>query len=100
MKNQILSQLACMLYFISALNPLYAQLVAEKVKDVKQPLILKTNEKTLRIIVDEKEQRAPWVINPSIRPDIFQTSAKKVTFRSRIDSISFDIPQNSCYDFS
>lgn len=99
MKNQILSKLACMLYFISALNPLCAQLVAEKVKDVRQPLILKTNEKTLRIIVDEKEQRSPWVINPSIRPDIFQTSAKKVTFRSPIDSISFDITQNSCYDF-
>lgn len=99
MKNQILSKLAFTLYFISILNPLYAQLVTDKVKNVNQPSILKTNEKTLRIIVDGKEQTSPWVIDPSIRPDVFQTSAKKVMFRSRIDSISFDITKNSCYDF-
>lgn len=99
MKNQILSKLVFTLYFISMFNPLYAQLVADKVKNVKQPSILKTNEKTLRIIVDGKEQTSPWVVDPSIRPDVFQTSAKKVMFRSGIDSISFDITKNSCYDF-
>lgn len=99
MKNQILSKLAFTLCFISVFNPLYAQLVADKVKGVKQPSVLKTNGKTLRIIVDGKEQTSPWVIDPSVRPDIFQTSAKKVMFRSDIDSISFDIAKNSYYDF-
>ncbi|WP_455593116.1 S41 family peptidase [Bacteroides sp.] len=94
MKNQIISKLAFTLYFIGVLNSsLYAQ------ENIKQPLALKANGKILRIIVDGKEQKAPWVINPSLCPDVFQTSAKKVMFRSPIDSISFDITPNRCYDF-
>lgn len=86
-------------YFASTFSPLYAQLVTDKTRDTGPLLVLKTNEKALQVIVDVKAQRAPWVINPSIRPDVFQTSGKKVMFRSRIDSITFDIAPEGCYDF-
>lgn len=95
----LLFKLAFTFYFASALNPLCAQLVTDRTKDAKPLSVLKTNDKVLRITVDGKVQRAPWMINPSIRPDIFQTSGKKVMFESRIDSITFDIDKGGCYDF-
>lgn len=99
MKNRILIKLVVMSYFIGVLNPLYAQVATDKIKDTKQISVLKTNEKILQIVVDGKTQKVPWVVDPSVRPDVFQTSGKRVMFRSRIDSISFDITPNSSYDF-
>ncbi|RZT96270.1 transglutaminase superfamily protein [Ancylomarina subtilis] len=40
-----------------------------------------------------------WRIAPDANPDIYTTSAKKVTFYTDIDSISFDIEPNQQYDF-
>lgn len=95
----LLFRLALTFYLASTLNPLYAQLVTDKTKDTKQLPVLRTNEKTLRVIVDGKEQKNVWVINPTIRPDILKTSGKKVMFRSTIDSITFDIAKGEHYDF-
>jgi hypothetical protein len=41
-----------------------------------------------------------WTIVPEAKPDEFKTSAKKVTFYTNLDSISFDIKRNGVYDFN
>ena len=64
-----------------ATSPLAAQGVGEKAKKVEQMQVLKTDGKVLRITVDGKEQQIPWVINPSLRPDVFETSGEEVVFR-------------------
>lgn len=97
--NAFRFKLVLIFYLAGTFNTLYAQCVTDKTKDAEQVLVLKTNEKALRIIVDGKEQRTPWVIDSSIRPDIFQTSGKKVMFRSSVDSLTFDIAKEGCYDF-
>lgn len=82
-----------------AISPLAAQGVGEKAKKVEQMQVLKTDGKVLRITVDGKEQQIPWVINPSLRPDVFETSGEEVVFRSKIDTIRFNVAKEGCYDF-
>ena len=82
-----------------ATSPLAAQGVGEKAKKVEQMQVLKTDGKVLRITVDGKEQQIPWVINPSLRPDVFETSGEEVVFRSKIDTIRFNVAKEGCYDF-
>ncbi len=80
---------------ISALS---AQNIKDKVVNKQLP-VLKTNGKELHIITDGQQQPAAWLIDLSAHPDIFKTSAQKVTFRSSIDSITFDIQKMGIYDF-
>jgi hypothetical protein len=40
-----------------------------------------------------------WRIMPDIRPDIYITSSKKVTFYTDMDSISFEVKPNRNYNF-
>lgn len=82
-----------------ATSPLAAQGVGEKAKKVEQMQVLKTDGKVLRITVDGKEQQIPWVINPSLRPDVFETSGEEVVFRSKIDTIRFNVAKEGCYEF-
>lgn len=70
-----------------------------KAKKVEQMQVLKTDGKVLRITVDGKEQQIPWVINPSLRPDVFETSGEEVVFRSKIDTIRFNVAKEGCYEF-
>ena len=77
-----------------ATSPLAAQGVGEKAKKVEQMQVLKTDGKVLRITVDGKEQQIPWVINPSLRPDVFETSGEEVVFRSKIDTIRFNVAKD------
>ncbi|PKP19602.1 MAG: hypothetical protein CVU05_10965 [Bacteroidetes bacterium HGW-Bacteroidetes-21] len=49
--------------------------------------------------VDNDLLRNAWTIVPETNPDVYSTSAKKVTFYTDIDSISFDISPKQQYDF-
>jgi len=40
-----------------------------------------------------------WLIEPAVKPDVFTTQSKKVTFITDLDSIHFDIESNKTYDF-
>lgn len=80
------------------INVLSAQNIKDEVVNKQLP-VLKTNGNELHIIADGKQQPGAWLIDPSVHPDIFNTSAKKVTFRSNIDSITFDIHKMGVYDF-
>lgn len=44
-------------------------------------------------------KKGNWTIVPEAKPDVYTTSASKVTFYTDIDSISFDVQRNQQYDF-
>lgn len=61
--------------------------------------IIKATSKQVGIKEDNHLRKNAWVIAPETNPDVFSTSAKKVTFYTDIDSISFNINPEKHYDF-
>ena len=63
--------------------------------------IIETNEKALPIFEDGAKKPAGWwIINPKVRPDVYETSAKKVMFlNEKRDTLAFDIERGGVYDF-
>ena len=61
--------------------------------------IIKASSTEVTIKADNNIMKDAWRIAPEANPDVFTTSAKKVTFYTDIDSISFDISPNEQYDF-
>jgi len=61
--------------------------------------IIKANSSHVDIKDDNNLRKNAWRIVPEANPDVYKTSAKKVTFYTDIDSISFDISPNNQYDF-
>ena len=61
--------------------------------------IIKANSTHVDIRDGNTLQKGYWKINPELNPDIYTTSAKKVTFYTDIDSISFDVEPDHHYDF-
>lgn len=65
----------------------------------KMPVI-KANSIKVDVRDDNKFRKDAWLITPEVKPDIYATSGKKVTFYTDLDSISFDIdPLVGKYDF-
>ncbi len=71
-----------------------------------QAIVAQSEKKVIRansIQVDIREgntlKRGAWRIVPEANPDVYTTSAKKVTFYTDIDSITFDIEPKHNYDF-
>lgn len=66
------------------------------------PPILKTNSKIVDVQDGDKFIKGGWSIDPAIPLDIYDaqrtTTAKKVTFTSDIESISFDVAPGRTYD--
>jgi len=60
---------------------------------------IKANSLQVDIKVDDNLIKNAWTIVPEANPDIYTTSAKKVTFYTDIDSISFEVKSNEQYDF-
>lgn len=61
--------------------------------------VIKANFDTVNIRDGKTLIVKAWTINPKIRPDIYTTSNKKVTFYTDLDSISFSIKPNKVYSF-
>lgn len=61
--------------------------------------IIKATSKQVDIKEDNHLRKNAWVIAPEVNPDVFSTSAKKVTFYTDIDSISFSVNPEEHYDF-
>ncbi len=61
--------------------------------------IIKANSTIVDIKEDNKTQKSAWRIVPEEKLDVYTTSAKKVTFYTDIDSISFKIKPKKQYDF-
>lgn len=65
----------------------------------KELPIIKATSTQVVIRDDSPLRKSAWKIVPEVNPDIYTTSAKKVTFYTDIDSISFTINPNEQYDF-
>jgi hypothetical protein len=61
--------------------------------------IIKANSKSVNIKDNNQLKKNIWTIVPEEKLDIYTTSAKKVTFYTDIDSISFKIDSKKEYDF-
>lgn len=61
--------------------------------------IIKANSKSVNIKDNNQLKKNVWTIVPEEKLDIYTTSAKKVTFYTDIDSISFKIDSKKEYDF-
>ena len=85
MKQKIL-----LLFLISSTS-----LLAQK----KMPII-KANSTTVDIKDGDNLRKGAWRISPDVKPDVYTTSNKKVTFYTDIDSITLKInPKVEKYDF-
>lgn len=61
--------------------------------------IIKANSTSVDVKDDNNLRKKAWVIVPEEKLDVYVTSAKKVTFYTDIDSISFKIDPKKQYDF-
>lgn len=61
--------------------------------------VINANSTQVDIKEDNALRKNAWRIVPEENPDVFTTSAKKVTFYTDVDSISFDVKPNEQYDF-
>lgn len=61
--------------------------------------IIKANSKNVDIKDDNQLRKNAWTIVPEEKLDVYKTSAKKVTFYTDVDSISFKIDPKKQYDF-
>lgn len=85
MKQKIL------LLFLIASTNLFAQ---------KKMPIIKANSTTVDIKDGDNLRKGAWRISPDVKPDVYTTSNKKVTFYTDIDSITLKInPKVEKYDF-
>lgn len=60
---------------------------------------MKADGTELQVIADGKLVVGRWSVNSALRPDVFETSASKVTFRSKTDSLTFNVEKGGTYDF-
>ncbi|MCL4550405.1 MAG: transglutaminase-like domain-containing protein [Bacteroidetes bacterium] len=61
--------------------------------------IIKAHSKMVDIKDDNNLRKNYWTIAPELNPDVYTTSAKRVTFYTDVDSISFSINLKENYDF-
>ena len=66
----------------------------------KKMPIIKANSTTVDIKDGDNLRKGAWRISPDVKPDVYTTSNKKVTFYTDIDSITIKInPKVEKYDF-
>ena len=68
---------------------LFVILIGQSVLAQKKLPIIKANSPRVDIKDDNQLRKNAWTILPEEKLDVYKTSAKKVTFYTDIDSISF-----------
>ena len=81
------------------LTLLFAIFLGQTVLAQKKLPIIKANSTSVDIKDDNNLRKNAWTIVPEEKLDVYTTSAKKVTFYTDIDSISFKIDPKKQYDF-
>lgn len=90
-KSKIMKQNLFLLLTICATSLSFAQ---------KKMPIIKANSTTVNIKDGDNFKKGTWRISPDIKPDVYTTFNKKVTFYTDIDSITIKInPKVEKYDF-
>ncbi|MDP2067599.1 MAG: transglutaminase-like domain-containing protein [Lutibacter sp.] len=78
---------------------LFVILIGQTVLAQKKLPIINANSPSVDIKDDNQLRKNAWTIVPEEKLDVYTTSAKKVTFYTDIDSISFKIDPIKQYDF-
>jgi hypothetical protein len=78
---------------------LFVILIGQTVLAQKKLPIINANSTSVDIKEDNQLRKNAWVIAPEEKLDIYTTSAKKVTFYTDLDSISFKIDPKKDKDF-
>lgn len=81
------------------LTLLFAIFLGQTVLAQKKLPIIKANSTSVDIKDDNNLRKNAWTIVPEEKLDVYTTSAKKVTFYTDIDSISFKIDPKKLYNF-
>ncbi len=68
-------------------------------EDVRPLRVLRTSADRVTVVDGNRKSAINWLMNPAIRPDVYETSARTVTFMSEIDTLSFNVERNGVYDF-
>ncbi|MCB0744439.1 MAG: transglutaminase domain-containing protein, partial [Ignavibacteriae bacterium] len=63
-------------------------------------IVIKANSRSVDIKDGNNFIKNAWTIVPEANPDVYETSAKKVTFYTDIDSISINVKPNTFHDFT
>jgi len=61
--------------------------------------VIRAHSLSVDIRVDNVLHKSTWKIVPATNPDVYTTSAKRVTFLTDLDSIAFTIDPKEKYDF-
>lgn len=61
--------------------------------------IIRATSKIVDIRDGDDFKKATWTISPDLKPDIYQTNNKNVTFYTDTDSITFKVKPNQKYNF-
>ena len=78
---------------------LFSILIGQTIYAQKKLPIIKAHSKSVDIKDDNQLRKNAWTIVPEEKLDIYTTSAKKVTFYTDIDSISFKVDPKKQYNF-
>lgn len=74
-----------------------AMLFVQTLPAQKKIKVVKANSTSVDIKDDNLLRKDAWRIAPEEKPDVYTTSAKKVTFYTDVDSVSFNIdPKKAC----
>lgn len=66
----------------------------------KKLLLIKASSTKVSVNVDGELRKNAWNIEPKIKPDVYKTNAKRVTFITDLDSITFKVdPKKGEYNF-
>jgi hypothetical protein len=77
-------------FLIVSVFPLYSQ------SDLQ---VIQANSKLVSIKDGDKLKKDIWTITPSLKPDIYETTNKNVTFYTDSDSISINLSTNNSFEF-
>ena len=58
-----------------------------------------TRSQALYIVAGQTWQPGAWSVNPAVRPDIYETSARRVTFLNPSDTLTLDLQAADTADF-
>lgn len=63
--------------------------------------VMQAGDKPLMIFEDGSRKPAvkAWILEPEMRPDVYETAAHRVTYKSDTDSLTFNIMEDGVYDF-
>lgn len=92
--------------FLKRCTPIFCGLLTSAAVAAQNPLagrqplpVLRSASEALHIVADGRPQPGAWLVNPAVRPDIYETAARHVVFCSPTDTLEFRLEKGETRDF-